>query len=85
MKKWAAEFKRVRKNLEDDPRSACPSMATTQENIDRIYQMVMDDKHLTVNHIANVIRIFHKRVKNILHKKHGMSKVSALLLQCHCF
>ena len=52
-------------------------MATTQKSIGRIHQMVMDDKRLTGNHIANVMSISHERVENIVNKKLGMSKVSA--------
>ena len=44
VKKWAAEFKRGRESLEDDPRSGRSSTATTQENIDRIHQIVMNDR-----------------------------------------
>ena len=40
VKKWAAEFKRRRESLEGYPRSGRPSTATTQENIDRIHQIV---------------------------------------------
>ena len=76
VKKWAAEFKR-RESLEDDPRSGRPSTATTQENIDRIHQMVMNDRRLTISHLANVISISRERVENILHNEPGMSKVSA--------
>ena len=77
MKKWAAEFKRGRESLEDDPRSGRPSTATTQENIDRIHQMVMSDRRLTISHLANVISISRERVENILNNELGMSKVSA--------
>ena len=77
MKKWAAEFKRGRESIKDDPKSRCPSTVTTQENIDRIHQMVMNDRRLTISHLANVISISRERVENILHNERGMSKVSA--------
>ena len=77
VKKWAAEFKRGRESLEDDPRSGRSSTATTQENIDHIHQMVMNDRRLTISHLANVISISCERVENILHNELGMSKVSA--------
>ena len=77
VKKWAAEFKRGRKSLPDDPRSGRFSPATTQKNIDRIHQMVMNDRRLTISHLANVISISRERVENILHNELGMSKVSA--------
>ena len=77
VKKWAAEFKRGRESLEDDQRSGRPSTATTQENIDRIHQMVMNDRQLIISHLANVISISRERVENILHNELGMSKVSA--------
>ena len=54
VKKWAVEFKRGRESLKDDPRSGRPSTATTHENIDRIHQMLMNDKRLTISHLANV-------------------------------
>ena len=77
VKKWAVEFKRGRENLEDDPRSRRPSTSTIQENIDRIHQMVMNDRRLTISHSANIISISRERVENILYNKLGMSKVSA--------
>ena len=43
VQKWAAEFKRGSESLEDDPRSGRPATATTQENINRVHHMVMDD------------------------------------------
>lgn len=42
--KWAAELRRVRKNLENDPRSGFPTTATTEEAIDPVHLLMMDDK-----------------------------------------
>ena len=66
----------TRESIKDDSQSRCPSTATTQENF-AIYQMMMDDRILTVNHIAKVMSIFCEQVESILHKKLGMSKVQA--------
>ena len=77
VQKWTAEFNRSRESLEDDPRSGRPATATTQENIDRVNHMVMDDRRLTVNQIANAVGISRERVENILHNELGMSKVGA--------
>ena len=78
VQKWAAEFKRGRESVAYDPRSQRPATATTQENIDRVHHIVMNDRRLTVNQIANVVGISREQVENILHKEHGISNVSAL-------
>ncbi|XP_076065286.1 protein GVQW3-like [Oratosquilla oratoria] len=77
VQKWAAEFKRGRENLEDDLRGGRPATATTQENNDRIHHIVMDERRLTVNQMANTVSISRERIENILHKELEMSKVSA--------
>lgn len=46
---WAAELKRWRQSLEDDPRSGGPAAATAQEDINRVYHMVMDERSLTAD------------------------------------
>ena len=38
--------------------------------------MVMNDRRLTISHLANVISISRERVENILHNELGMAKVS---------
>ena len=44
-------------------------MDTTQQNIDRIHHMVMNDQRLTVNHMANVMSMPRQLVENIIHKE----------------
>ncbi|GFW45151.1 hypothetical protein TNCV_716531 [Trichonephila clavipes] len=41
---WAAEFKRGRKSLGDNEHSGRPNTATTDENIAKVHQMVLDDR-----------------------------------------
>ena len=43
IKKWAAEFKRGRTSLEDDPHEGCPKSATTPEIIEQVHDMVLGD------------------------------------------
>jgi len=52
VKKWVAKFKRSRQSIEDNLSSGRSSTATTQENIDLIHKIVLDDSRLTVNHIT---------------------------------
>jgi len=41
IKKWAAEFKRGRTSLENDPREGRPKSATTPEIIEQVHDMVI--------------------------------------------
>ena len=52
IKKWAAEFKRGRTSLEDDPREGCPESATTPEIIEQVHDMVLDDRRMKVREIS---------------------------------
>jgi histone-lysine N-methyltransferase SETMAR len=42
IKEWAAEFKRGRTSLEDDPREGRPKSATAPEIIEQIHNVVLD-------------------------------------------
>jgi transposase len=48
IKKWAAEFKCGRTNLEDDPREGRPKCATTPEIIEQVHDMVLHDRQMKV-------------------------------------
>lgn len=77
VKKWAAEFKRGRESLEDDPRSGRPATVTTEESIDKIHDMILADRRITERQIAFELTISQERVHNIIHDELGMNKVSA--------
>eukprot|EP00106_Octopus_bimaculoides_P004346 XP_014771788.1 PREDICTED: uncharacterized protein LOC106870282 [Octopus bimaculoides] len=76
VQKLAAEFRSGTENLEDDPRSACFEIATSGEDIDRVYHMMMAGRQLTINQIANAVSISRVRVEN-MHSELSMTKYSA--------
>ena len=55
--KWAAEFKRGRISLEDDPREERPKSATTPEIIEQVQDVILDDRRMKVREIAETIGI----------------------------
>eukprot|EP00106_Octopus_bimaculoides_P005194 XP_014772636.1 PREDICTED: uncharacterized protein LOC106870916 [Octopus bimaculoides] len=54
----------------------------TEEIIDRVEHILMDDRHLTTNHIANLISIFRERVENILRNELRMRNICARWVPC---
>jgi len=75
IKKWAAEFKHGRTNLEDDPREGHPKSATTPEIVEQVHNMVLDDRQMKVCEIAETIGISKQRVGYILHEELDMKKL----------
>jgi len=72
IKKWAAEFKRGRTCLEDDPREGRPKSATTPEISEQVHDMVLDDQRMKVREIAETIGISKERVGYVLHEEMDM-------------
>ena len=58
VKRWAAHFQMGKESFEADDRCGRPTTATTEENFAHLHRVVMGDRHLTVNQIANTVDIF---------------------------
>ena len=69
--KWSSEFKRGRSSLEDDPRMI------NQEMIDRVERLVLNDRRIKLDELAEECGISHGSVSTIIHEHLDMSKVSA--------
>jgi histone-lysine N-methyltransferase SETMAR len=77
IKKWAAEFKRGRTNLEDDPREERLKSATPRKNIEKVHNMVLDDVRMKVLEISETIGISKESVGYIFHEELDMKKLCA--------
>ena len=56
VKCWVAEFKRGRQSVKDEQRPGRPSTVITDENIDFVFDMVMEDRRLSCRQVAD--RVF---------------------------
>jgi histone-lysine N-methyltransferase SETMAR len=77
IKKWAAEFKRGRTSLEDDPREGRPKSATSSKIIEQVHDMVLDDWWMKVLEFAETTGISKERVGYIFHEELDMKKLCA--------
>ncbi|UYV74798.1 hypothetical protein LAZ67_12001016 [Cordylochernes scorpioides] len=67
-----SDFKRGRTSLEDDLREGQPKTTTTLETIEKIHNIVLDDRRVKLGEIAEAVGISEERVRNILHEELGM-------------
>ena len=81
IKKWAAQFKRGRTSLEDDPREGRLKSTPPPEIIEQVHDMVLDDQLMKVREIAETIGIS-KECGYILHEELDMKKLCARWVSC---
>jgi len=74
--KWVTEFKRGRECIEDDPRNGRTATSTSQENVNKICDIIMEDRRVNIREIAQIVGISYERTQNIIVNKLGFSKVS---------
>ena len=69
VKMWAFEFKRGREIIEDE--------STTQENIEKVYDLIIEDRRLKIRVIAKTVNISYERAQNIVINEMMFSKIFA--------
>ena len=77
---WVNEFNRGRTSTHDESRSGCPVEAATPEIIEKVHDMILNDRQVKVRKIVEAITISYGILITILHQKLSMTKLSARLL-----
>ena len=77
---WHRRFKEGREDLDDDPRAGRPSTSKTEENVERVRQVVRGDRRLTVRMIADEVGMNHNAVWEIITEDLGMRKICAKMV-----
>ena len=82
MKKGAIKFKQDRDSTEDDSLLGHPKTSTTDEQVDAIHCLDLDDRSLTTQQIAKFIGISSGLAHSVLTEVMGMSKTQNGFQEC---
>ena len=75
--KWFERFHNGCESVEDEQRSGRTSTSKTQENVERISEMIWSNRRLTIREISEDLNISYSSVQNILTTDLNMGRVSA--------
>ncbi|KAF7273419.1 hypothetical protein GWI33_013872 [Rhynchophorus ferrugineus] len=64
-------------STEDGKRSGRPKEVVTDENIKKTHKMILNDRKLKLNKIADSLKISTERVHHIIHEYLGVRKLCA--------
>ncbi|CAH1955076.1 unnamed protein product [Acanthoscelides obtectus] len=65
----------MERHLTDDPRVGAPETAVTQENVDAVRELIIEDRHVTYREIEESLKISKTPIQKILHDELGVRKL----------
>ncbi|CAF2566524.1 unnamed protein product [Rotaria sp. Silwood2] len=77
VRKWAKRFREGREDFSDDPRSGRPISVLTDENIERVRQVIEDGPHSTYDDITVQTGLSRCTIERIIHDRLKMRKVTS--------
>ena len=72
---WLERFKEGREEIGDDQRPGHPSTSKTGANIEKVGEIVQQNRRLSIRAVAELINIDKETVRQILHNNFNMEKV----------
>lgn len=75
--KWFTEFRLGRMTTNDAERPGRPIEVTTEAMVNKIHDIVLEDRRVKIREIADAMHISNERVFYVLHNILGMKKLSA--------
>jgi len=76
-------FKSGRDLVEDLSRSGRPLTSSTEVNINKVKEMVTENRHLSLREIAAELSVSHESIRTIVHDCLGMKRGNAFHAQTH--
>jgi histone-lysine N-methyltransferase SETMAR len=77
VKKWVARFKSGNESTKDGARTGRPTSSVNEDHVKQVESMVLNDRRVTVRHVAETLRISIGSAETILTNHLSMKKVSA--------
>jgi len=77
VKNWVAQFKHGDFSTCDAPRPGLPKTVTIPEVIDQIHKLILEDRRISAESMAEQLGISHEWVGSIIHEDLDMQKLSA--------
>ena len=74
---WYKRFQDDREDVEDDERPGCLSTSTTDENVEKVKEMVINDRRITIREVADDVGISIGSCHAIFSNALGMKRVAA--------
>ena len=78
--KWVKRFSEGRESVTDEERSGRPATSRTEGSIEKVRQILRENRQLTVRKIAEQVNIERETVRKILTEDLGMRKVCAKMV-----